>query len=294
MTLCGKRWRVAVAPELTGLFPPDVFRTYADFAGVRGTVLQAKRRTDVILFSRPEPRPGAASGEARLVLKLYRNPHLSGILTRGKPSVSEREYRSLVRCRALGVPAVEPVAFGAERTAAGTVRSSFIITRLLEDSVDLRRWVREHPDAVRAGHPRARMILQELGVHVRRLHENRFFLRSPTLRNILVHGAEEERPRLAFVDIPDAGFVRDEARARKAQARDLGAIFGPLLRETGVEIFEPFLETYLPVGLAPDGAELRGRILHAARVHNNQTPGAAFRRRLHKAWMVLARRFDAS
>ena len=286
----GESWLVAVAARFASSFPEEEFERYTDFVDAPGKVIKAQARTRITSFTRRSER-----GDERFILKTYLNPHLSGILTCGQRSLAEQEYRNLLHCVKLGVPAVEPAAYGELRVFPGIVRSCFLISRFYERATDLRRWLRTRGDTLTEDDPEARRILQTLGILMRRLHEQRFFLHTPNLRNILLLGDPDERdsePRLKFLDIPLARTISDDARATVAQARDIGTIFGPFLRQVDAEVMAPFYESYLPDPIVGADRELRQRVDRAARVHNNATFVSSLRRRTHRAWMRFARSFQ--
>ncbi len=296
----GESWLVAVAARFSSSFPEEEFERYTDFVDAPGEVIKAKARTRIISFTRRSER-----GEEKFILKTYLNPHLSGILTCGQRSLAEHEYRNLLHCVRLGVPAVEPAAYGERRVFPGIVRSCFLISRFYERATDLRRWLRDRRDTLTEQDPEARRILRTLGILMRRLHEQRFFLHTPNLRNILLlsdtderdtdKGATDERdtePRLRFLDLPLARTISIDARATVAQARDIGAIFGPFLRQADAKIVAPFYESYLPDPIGGADQELRQRVDRAVRVHNNATFISSLRKRTHRAWMRFARSFQ--
>ncbi len=169
----------------------------------------------------------------------------------------------------------------------GIVRSCFLISRFYERATDLRRWLRTRGDTLTEDDPEARRILRTLGVLMRTLHEQRFFLHTPNLRNILLLGDSDLR--LKFLDIPLARTIAKDARAIVAQARDIGSIFGPFLRQVDAKIMAPFYESYLPDPIVGADQELRQRVDRAARVHNNTTFVSSLRKRTHRAWMRFAR-----
>ena len=286
----GENWLVAVAERFSSSFPEEEFKRYTDFVDVQGKVVKAQARTRIISFTRRSER-----GAAKFVLKTYLNPHLSGILTYGQRSLAEREYRNLLHCVKLGVPAVEPAAFGERRVFPGIVRSCFLISRFCERATDLRIWLNARRETLTEDDSEARRVLQTLGTRMRRLHEHRFFLHTPNLRNILLHQDMDESDsdlRLKFLDIPFARTISNDARATAAQARDIGAIFGPFLRQVDADVIAPFYESYLPDPIGEADGELQQRVAYAARVHNNATFVSSLRQRTHRAWMRFVRSFQ--
>lgn len=129
----GESWLAAVAARFSSSFPEEEFARYTDFVGAPGDVIKANARTRIVTFTRRSER-----GVENFVLKTYFNPHFSGILTCGRRSLAEQEYRNLLHCVKLGVPAVEPAAYGERRVFPGIVRSCFLISRFYDRATDLR------------------------------------------------------------------------------------------------------------------------------------------------------------
>jgi len=134
---------------------------------------------------------------------------------------------------------------------------------------------------------------------LRRLHSSGFFLKTSNLRNILLHRSDVSGDvvkgkgasiELILLDLPEAGYVRAERRARQSQMKDLGAISGPILRRAPAAFLDPFYQAYLPDPLGDSNEGLRSAATRAAAIHNNTTPVSQFRRRLHRVWMTLAKK----
>jgi hypothetical protein len=99
-----------------------------------------------------------------------------------------REYANLLRLRAAGFAAVEPLAL-AERRAGGT-DEALLVTRALPGAAPL-------ADALRTAAPaRARALLAEAAALARRLHEARLWHRDLHVRNLLLQGSA-----LVLVDV---------------------------------------------------------------------------------------------
>ena len=116
-----------VCPSYQDYFPADEYSGYDAFLNVDGEAIKTERRTRVVKLRRVVNGQQEASSRS-FVLKVYRYPLLPRIRTGLHCSKAEQEFNSLGYLNRLGVPAAEPVAFGAERTRLGFVRSCFIIT----------------------------------------------------------------------------------------------------------------------------------------------------------------------
>jgi hypothetical protein len=254
---------------------------YCQFLSLPGTLIKEEQRTTITLLSRLAENGNGPP--CSFMLKVYRYPHISTLHTAMQMAKAEREYRGLRQCQVLGIPVAQPVGFGVERGLARTVRSCFVITRFIEDSVDFRAWLKQRDEWKFGRCEQTVHILRQLGQHLHRLHEERFFLTNPTPRNILIRNAETACLEAMFIDPVRARFLPSGLLARYGQRMDLGALIGPLLRHTSEDILEFFLDTYLPdpIGRTPVG--LRRFILKAARVHNNRTVLAWASHRIHRA-----------
>lgn len=251
------------------------------------SILKDERMTSVMLLSRSsEERHGERS---RFVLKVYRFPGIAALGTLMRTSIAEREYRGLRQCRTLDIPAARPVGFGIEKGIGRTLRSCFVITGLVENSVDLRAWLKQCDGWNSERHEQAANIMRQLGLHLHRLHEQRFFLMRPTPRNILLLKAETRHPEPLFIDQPYARFFRSRLRAGYGQRMDLGQLFGSFLRYSSEDILDPFLETYMPdpFGRTSDG--LKQLILRAAAVHDNRTLVSSITHQVHRFTRRLGR-----
>jgi len=290
----GEHWKVGLTSAWRDFFPARSFESYEAFETLAGESIKQEFRTSVRLVERE-----ADGVRERFVLKVYLNPHVSGILTCRSASMAEQEFRNLATCAELDVKALEPVAFGERRGLGGMVKSCFVITRFVDNAMDVRGWMRERGEWWREETAPLAEILAELGVCLRRLHSSGFFLKTSNLRNILLHRSDVSGDvvkgkgasiELILLDLPEAGYVRAERRARQSQMKDLGAISGPILRRAPAAFLDPFYQAYLPDPLGDSNEGLRSAATRAAAIHNNTTPVSQFRRRLHRVWMALAKK----
>ena len=126
------------------------------------------------------PGPGGAPGT---VLKVERPP-LPGILRRLiSRSGAEREFRNLQAMRALGFPAVEPIAHGRQRFGPLRLRT-FLVTRDFEGSISLRQWTRAEHRPIPQGEIEG--LLHSLAPALAILHRGGGAIRTLLAKNILV------------------------------------------------------------------------------------------------------------
>ena len=256
----GRNWQVHVDSSHRDACVMASCSAYSDFAGLAGTILKDEARTTITCI---RGLAGEEDGEsAQLVLKSYRYPHPARMRTLWARSKAQREFEGLQHCRGLGVPTVEPVAWGVARTPAGLVRSCFVITRYARGFVTLRDWLK-------AGHssePGARRLLagamSEMGACFRRMHGTGFFHFRPATKDVLVRRCDDGRLAWKIVDFAYARFMGQGALARWAQTRDLGILIGSVMKYADAEALESFWTSYLP---DPLGGRLSENLLRRAR-----------------------------
>jgi tRNA A-37 threonylcarbamoyl transferase component Bud32 len=132
-----------------------------------------------------------------------------------RKSRTRTEFESLSHLRQAGIPAVEPVAYGSHRVAR-VIRSCFLITRGVEDSIDLARYLPAFFSRPRT--PEWQRIknqaIRDLAGMVRRMHASGFYDHDLYFRNILTRDVEDGRLRFWFLDHPK-GRVIPAARGRE-------------------------------------------------------------------------------
>jgi len=265
----GARGRFRVREPFSAYFPAGEFADYTSYLNVAGNTIKQERRTRVTLVRR---RAAQCSSDhsCAFVVKSERYPFLPRIRTGFRMAKAENEFRSLLYLQQLGVGAVEAVGFGAERTALGFVRSCFVITRYLENSITLADW--QQSSDPQKDSSRRRALLKRLGAIFRRLHGARFFLFTVKPKNILLRPAADDECDIYFVDTPYARTLRWWPLSRWAQSRDLGYFFGSFEPDLTDGDLASFYEGYLPdvLGRAADG--LRRGISRATRAQQNRTP----------------------
>ncbi len=142
--------------------------------------------------------PGPGEGPAT-ILKVERPP-LPGILRRLiSRSAAEREFRNLQSLRALGFPAVEPIAHGQQGFGPLRLRT-FLVTRDFEGSISLRQWTR----AERRPIPREEIegLLLALAPALATLHRGGGAIQTLLAKNILVRRGTGGAAELALCDVP--------------------------------------------------------------------------------------------
>lgn len=285
----GARYRVAVRERFARYFPAWRFSDYPALYGAAGEAIKTEPRTRVALLTARarEDRPDDAT---KFVLKCYSYPFLPRIRTGFRTARAEQEFKNLLTLARLGVPAIEPVAFGVERTRLGFVRSCFLITIFSEGTSSLAR--RAHLSLSRqanGGNIRD-SILQQIGSHLRRLHGARFFLFTPKAKNILFRQGAGGIVETLFIDIPFATTLRWRPLARWAQGRDLGVFLGSFLPNAKEGDLDPFYEFYLPDPLGATALGLRRRALKSMRAKQNRTFLSSLIHGFKRRWRAYSRR----
>jgi tRNA A-37 threonylcarbamoyl transferase component Bud32 len=120
-------------------------------------------------------------------------------LRRGKGRNEGRRARYL---NALGVPTITPVALGEQRKG-GFLLENYLVTHAISESLSLQEFLEKRlPHWPQHRRPRLRRNLaRELALMTARLHDHGFFHLDYHPGNILVRVGDDDRPRLAIVDL---------------------------------------------------------------------------------------------
>src|SRR5436309_9627333 len=153
------------------------------------------------------------SDGTRLYLKrvwhAHRKDGLRSLLTRGQVwSISREEYEN---CRALGIAAVTPVAYG-EECGSFWEKFSFIITEEARGEQTVEQFLRECHDT-----DKRQRVFDALARFIRQLHNAGFGLPDLFTRHIFVD-TETEPPQFCLIDVARLG------QGRPRRARDLVAL----------------------------------------------------------------------
>jgi hypothetical protein len=248
----------------------DVDAYYHSLLSHDGKVLKEESRTRILLLRSSNKRKHGESHP--YVLKVYRYMHVYSLRASWRIPKAEREYWNLRRFMTLGIPAVEPMGFGVEKGRAGMTRSCFLITRLVEDATDLRTWVYYNQERKNELDKVVHKAVKKLGYYLHQLHEMRFFVLNPNVRNILISSVDTGDPDVHFLDLVLARFLDIGPLARWGQKKDFGSLFGFLFRYGSEKVVDAFLETYLPDPLGHSQEVVRRDIIRAVQKHNNKTP----------------------
>jgi Lipopolysaccharide kinase (Kdo/WaaP) family len=267
-----RRRRFFVCQSYADYFPATEYDSYDAFLNADGNPVKSEPRTRVVILQRRANR-SPKEALSSFVLKIYRYPLLPRIRTGFRISKAEQEFHSLCYLNKQGVQAVEPVAFGVERTRLGFVRSCFVITRFVEGAVSLSQWRSE--SSQQHLHNTGRNLLKQLGTMFRRIHDVRFFLFTAKTKNILIRAESTRSPEIFFVDTPYARTLRLRAIARWAQGRDLGLFLGNFYPALSESETAAFYEGYLPDPLGRSSVALRSHAQRAMRSKKNLTPISA-------------------
>jgi hypothetical protein len=273
---------VMVRDNFIDYFPTAEFGGYDAFADSGGKVLKTERRTRVVLLRRPG-REDPSRQERRFVFKEYRYPLLPRIRTWLRISKAEHEFHSLRQVAELGLDCAEPVACGAKRTALGFVRSCFVITGFVENSVTLRERTRK--ERGKSFENEIAAICRMLAENLRRLHQARLFLFTAKPKNILLR-REKGRNQIVLIDLPYARILRWPPLARWAQARDLAMVLANYLPHMSDVDIASFYDAYFPDPLDSPESAVRRRVERAIRVRRNKTLVSGL---VHRSRQVIKR-----
>ena len=139
-----------------------------------------------------------------------------------------RNFNGLLQLSKLGIPAVEPVAFGTERTRLGFVRSCFLITVFVDGAANLTACSSAVHGGEQTHGPSRASLTEQIAIQLRRAHERRFFLFTPKAKNVLVRETADKTAETIIVDIPYARSLCWSPLARWGQLRDIGVFLASL------------------------------------------------------------------
>lgn len=287
------RSRYQIAKGFSDYFPVAEFPHYGAFLTARGNSLKRERRTLITVIQRP--RQGSpVDGVPSFVLKVYKYPFFPRLRTAFQISKAEREFDSIRYLNGIGMGAAQAVGYGVERTSLGLVRSCFIITRLIDDSINLSQWYAELKRQEKLDGNRVDELFTQLGRMFRLLHQARFFLFTAKAKNILVRHDLTRADEIFLIDIPYARTLKWRLLARWAQARDLGVLFGNVpapLSDTAIELF---YRAYLPDPLGFPSNTVRRHALRQMRAKQNRTLISRWVHDIKRRWSGKVRQSSVS
>ena len=259
-----------IADAFASYFPAAEFPHYGAFLNALGNSLKREQRTLVTIIQRPR-QSSPVDGVSSFVLKVYKYPFLPRIRTGFQISKAEREFQSLRYLNGMGICAAQAVGYGVERDSLGFVRSCFIITRFVDDSINLSQWYAELESQEKLDAKRVDQVFTQLGRMFRRLHQARFFLFTAKSKNILLRNDVHRADEIFLIDIPYARTLKWRPLARWAQARDIGVLFGNVTASLSDTAIELFYQAYLPDPLGLPSKTVRRHALRQLRAKQNRT-----------------------
>lgn len=162
--------------------------------------------------------------EGKYFLKLYAYSGLWRLRTLFIAARAGREFRNLRKMRKLGFKVPEALAWGQARTL-GFVSESFLLTRAVENAVELRKLI-DDPQAAPFPLPDARerrRLVVEFARTLQRAHAERYFIHTLRFKNLLL-AKEGEAYVLYVIDVPFAGIWRHRLLPRLGRIRDLAVL----------------------------------------------------------------------
>ncbi len=287
------RSRYQIAEAFANYFPTAEFSHYGAFLTARGRSLKREPRTLITVIQRPL-KDAPPDRVASFVLKVYKYPFFPRIRTGFQISKAEREFESLRYLNGIGIGAAQAVGYGVERTALGFVRSCFIITQFIDDSINLSELYKELQSQKRLDVNRVDELFTQLGEVFRRLHQARFFLFTGKSKNILIRNLPNRTDEIFLIDLPYARTLKWRLLARWAQARDLGVLFGNVAAPLTDAAIELFYRAYLPDPLGFSSDTVRYYALRQMRAKKNGTLISRWVHDSKRRWFGKARRSSVS
>ena len=265
------RSRHQIVEAFASYFSVTEFPHYGAFLNAAGSPLKRERRTLVTIIQRPR-QDSPLDEVSTFVLKVYKYPFWPRIRTGFQISKAEREFESLRYLNGLGIGAAQAVGYGVERSPFGLVRSCFIITRFVDDSINLSQWYSELERQKNPDLKKVEQVFTELGRIFRRLHQAHFFLFTAKSKNILLRHGPDIADELFLIDIPYARTLQWRLLARWARARDIGVLFSNVSASLSGTVIELFYRAYLPDPLGLPSKTVRRHALGQMRAKQNRTP----------------------
>lgn len=262
--------RYEIVEAFARYFPISEFPDYSAFLHTLGKSVKREKRTIVTTIKRLG-RGSTCDDASSFVLKVYKYPFWPRIRTGLQISKAEREFRNLRHLNRLGIGAALAVGYGVDRDSLGFVRSCFVITRFVDNSINLSQWSKELDLHNTLEKKRVEQIFIELGQTFRRLHQAQFFLFTPKSKNILIRRRPGRADQLLLIDVPYARTLKWPLLATWARARDIGVLFGNLTDSLSNTAIELFYRAYLPDPLGLPARTVRRHVLRQMRVKQNRT-----------------------
>jgi hypothetical protein len=215
-----------VDPDLAAALGRAGIRTARDLLALAGTGAERSVTTFVDL-----PVEGTSG---RFYLKRYHYPGWrtsKGLVGRGSlwgRAPELHEFLALRRLRALGVPAVRPVAAAAQHQR-GRLVGHGLLTEAVPGAAALDARLLAAGDPLRTAFALRRRVAEEMGRTLRRMHDATFVHRDCHARNVLVR-AEDGDACIWWLDCRRARFPRSTHRSgsalplRAGALRDLGTL----------------------------------------------------------------------
>ena len=206
---------VVVEPSLRERF--DGLRTPGEVISRWGAEIPpADRRSAVVEVSLPE---------GRFFLKVYAYAGVWRLRTVFIVARARREYLNLKRMAGLGFRVPEAVAYGQSRTL-GFLSESFVLTRAVENAVELRR-LADDPASAPFPMPSTaerRRLVVDFARTLRRAHDAGFFVHTLRAKNLLLSREGDGRYALTVIDVPFAGIWRYRLFPGWGRVRDLAVL----------------------------------------------------------------------
>ena len=160
--------------------------------------------------------------QGRFFLKVYSYSGLWRLRTIFIVARAGREFRNLRKMAELGFRVPDAVAWGQKRTL-GFVSTSFVLTRAVENAIDLRAMI-DRPGSFPLPPPaERRQLIEEFARTLRRAHDEKFFIHTLRAKNLLL-GKEGDRWALHVIDVPFAGIGRYRLFPGWGRVRDLAVL----------------------------------------------------------------------
>jgi len=208
-----------IHPEFESFFkahslatPEDVIRTWVKEPP------DPARRSRVVELRLPH-----AGVTAHLFLKTYDYAWPDRFRTLFVPARVKREFRNLQGLSKLGMSVPQPIAYGQTRSM-GFVTCSFVLTKAIENAIDLRELADRKPAPFPLPSRRERRaLITTFARRLRRCHDDGWFIHTAFFKNLLLTKGYSGY-EIHLIDVPFARIWRNRLRPEAGRLRDFACL----------------------------------------------------------------------
>lgn len=222
----------------------------------------------------------AAIGDTEYDFRIFRPTFFRSLVVKNAVSAARDRFNALLALKTIGVPALEPAAWGFEKRF-GTVRRSFFATKTGADGFALRELMdrigrKRRDDGIggivfsRACEALAASLVYRLPRHLAKIHKHNVRWKNPTLGALRALRDIGGRFEFVFADVAGLEIVGEELWASELAAQDLDKLDDELITFMNESERREFLAAYTHG--RPDAEDFIRRVMATA---TSEIPAAA-------------------